>query len=157
MKSTVYVETSVVSYFANRDSRDVIVLAQQQITREWWRETAKSFDLLVSDLVIAEISQGDPQAAGARLAAVASIPILELDLDAQALAARLLNVAALPEKAEDDALHIAVAAVNGMEFLLTWNCKHIANARTREIINMCCRNAGYEPPVICTPAELGGD
>ena len=157
MKSTVYVETSVVSYFANRDSRDVIVLAQQQITREWWRETAKSFDLLVSDLVIAEISQGDPQAAGARLAAVASIPILELDLDAQALAARLLNVAALPEKAEDDALHIAVAVVNGMEFLLTWNCKHIANARTREIINMCCRNAGYEPPVICTPAELGGD
>ena len=157
MKSTVYVETSVVSYFANRDSRDVIVLAQQQITREWWRDTAKSFDLFVSDLVIAEMSQGDPHAVGARLAAVASIPILELDSNAQALAARLLNVAALPEKAEDDALHIAVATVNGMEFLLTWNCKHIANARTREIINMCCRNAGYEPPVICTPAELGGE
>lgn len=76
--------------------------------------------------------------------------------DAEALAARLLQVAALPKKAEDDALHIAVAAVNGMEFLLTWNCTHIANARTREIINRCCRNAGYEPPVICTPAELAG-
>ncbi len=156
MKSSVYLETSVVSYFANRDSRDVIVLAQQQITREWWRDAAPSFELFVSDLVIAEISQGDSQAASARMAAVGQIPVLGLDADAEALAARLLQVAALPKKAEDDALHIAVAAVNGMEFLLTWNCTHIANARTREIINMCCRNAGYEPPVICTPAELAG-
>lgn len=156
MNSTVYLETSVVSYFANRDSRDVIVLAQQQITRDWWRNAARQFDLFVSDLVMAEISQGDPDAATSRIAAVAPIPILGVDAGAEALAARLLQVAALPQKAEDDALHIAIAAVNGMEFLLTWNCTHIANARTREIINMCCRNAGYEPPVICTPAELGG-
>ena len=157
MKPTVYIETSVVSYFANRDSRDVIVLAQQQITRDWWRDAANSFDLFVSDLVVSEIGQGDSLAAKARLEAVLSVPILGLDAESELLAERLLKIAALPQKAQDDALHIAVAAVNGMDFLLTWNCTHIANARTREIINFCCRSAGYEPPVICTPTELGGD
>ena len=157
MNPTVYIETSVVSYFANRDGSDVIVLAQQQITREWWRDAAKSFDLFVSDLVASEIGHGDSLAANARLEAVASIPILGLDAESEALAERLLKIAALPPTAQDDALHIAVATVNGMDFLLTWNCTHIANARTREIINSRCRTAGYEPPVICTPPELRGD
>ena len=122
----------------------MIVLAQRQITREWWRDAAKSFDLFVSDLVVSEIGHGDSLAANARLEAVASIPILGLDAESEALTQRLLKIAALPPKAQDDALHIAVATVNGMDFLLTWNCTHIANARTRGIINSCCRTAGHE-------------
>jgi predicted nucleic acid-binding protein len=156
MNPKVYVESSVVSYLANRDSRDIVVLAQQQITREWWIDAAKSFDLYVSDLVIDEVSRGASDAANARVQAVAKASVLSLDAEVQNLAARLLKSAALPQKAEDDALHIAVATANGMDFLLTWNCTHIANARTREIIIGVCRAAGYEPPVICTPAELQG-
>ncbi len=104
--------------------------------------------------MIGEISNGDPDAVKRRITVVDGLPELELTSQAEALAAKLLLGAALPQKAKADALHIAVATVHGMDYLLTWNCTHIANAIMRPKIESICREAGYEPPVICTPPEL---
>jgi hypothetical protein len=107
-------------------------------------------------LVIRECQAGDPQAAAARLAALAGIPLLDETTEVATLAQTLLRDVPLPAKAASDAVHIATAAVHGMDFLVTWNCTHIANALLRARIETGCRNAGYEPPLICTPEELTG-
>lgn len=125
----VYVETSVVSYLASRPSRDILVAAHQQITSEWWDRRRSRFNLFVSELVIREASAGDANAAARRLAFVEAIPLLALTDAALALAQRLLRDGALPVGSEEDALHVAVAAVHGIHFLMTWNCKHIWWAR----------------------------
>lgn len=153
MKLKVYIETTIPSYLAARPSRDLIKAAQQQITREWW-QTRDRFDLLVSQLVIEESSGGDPDAAKERLEALAGVPVLRISEQATALASRLIEGVPLPDKAAADALHIAIAVVGGVDYLLTWNCKHIANAAMRHGIEAVCRTDGYEPPVICTPVEL---
>jgi hypothetical protein len=128
--------------------------ANQEATRKWWDESRAKFELFVSELVIGEISNGDRDAVKRRIAVVENLPELALTDQAEALAAKLLLGAALPQKAKADALHIAVATVHGMDYLLTWNCTHIANAIMRPKIELICRAAGYEPPVICTPPEL---
>lgn len=156
MKPTVYLETSVISYLAARPSRDLIVAAHQQISQEWW-DARQAWALSVSALVIAESRAGDPAAAQRRLALLDGIPLLHLSDAATDLAEQLLNRIALPARAKDDALHIAVATVHGMDYLLTWNCAHIANARQRPFIETLCQTLGYRPPVICTPEELLGD
>ena len=156
MKSRVYVETSVISYLAARPSRDLIVAAHQQISHEWW-SVRHEWELSISALVISESSAGDADAAKRRLELLDGLPTLHLTNDALELAQRLLASAALPEKAKEDALHIALAAVHGTDYLLTWNCKHIANAGKRPLIETVCETAGYRPPVICTPEELLGD
>ena len=154
MKPTAYIETSVVSYFAARPSRDVVVAAYQQITREWWRTAADRFDLVISALVLSEAEAGDPQAAQARIKALEAITLVEATPDAENLAQRLIDDEAVPRQAADDAAHIAIAVTNGVEFLVTWNFRHIANAEMRSRIERTCRQAGYAPPVICTPNEL---
>jgi predicted nucleic acid-binding protein len=156
MNPKVYIETSVVSYLTARPSRDLIVVAHQQLTQEWWDKRRPNFDLFISQLVIGEASAGDPQAAQQRLQALASIPLLALTPDARDLARELLSNGPLPQKAAEDALHIAVAAVHGIDYLLTWNCKHIANAEIMRKVAQICRANGYEPPVTCTPEELMG-
>ncbi|MBA3943716.1 MAG: type II toxin-antitoxin system VapC family toxin [Herpetosiphonaceae bacterium] len=156
MPSTVYLETTIVSYLTGRSSRDLIVAAHQQLTQEWWDQHRLAFDLYISQLVIQEASAGDPMVPKRRLVALEGIPLLALTEDAVALARALTNDGPVPAKSAADALHIAVAAINGMEFLLTWNCKHIANAITRSSIEAICRVRGYEPPIICTPEELLG-
>lgn len=148
-----YVETTIPSYLTAWPSRDLIRAAHQQITREWWVRR-KGFDLHSSRLVVQECQAGDPQAAADRLAALAGIPLLEQSAAAGELAAVLLRDVPLPEKAASDALHIATAAVHGMQYLLTWNCTHIANVVLRPPIEAVCRAAGFEPPLICTPEEL---
>ncbi len=153
MKLKVYIETTIPSYLTAWPNRDLIKAVQQQITREWW-QTRDRFDLLVSQLVLEESSEGDPQAATERLKALADLPVLRISEGAIALASRLVDEVALPAKAAADALHIAVAVVGGVDYLLTWNCKHIANAAMRHMIEAVCRADGYEPPVICTPVEL---
>ena len=130
------------------------VAANQQTTRDWWDHHRQEFELFVSRFVVDECSDGDPVAAQERLVYLAGIPLLETSDDVSALAQSLLNDVPLPEKAAIDALHIAVAAVNGIEYLLTWNCKHIANPSLRPRIEQRCRELGYEPPAICTPQEL---
>jgi hypothetical protein len=153
MKPRVYIETTVLSYLTALPSRDVVHAAHQQVTVEWWG-AREAFELFVSDAVLAEARLGDPAAAARRLAAAQSLTVLAATGDAQHLANALLAAATMPRKAAIDAVHVAIAAVNGMDFLLTWNCAHIANAAMRPRIESVCRSVGFEPPTICTPEEL---
>lgn len=157
MKSRVYIETTIVSYLAARPSRDLISLAHQQITQDWWDGRRSHFELFVSELVVREAGMGDGEAASRRLALVQPLPMLQLNDVASHLARTLMKRNAIPAKAVEDALHISVATAHGMDYLLTWNCKHIANAETRNLIVTTCRAEGYEPPIICTPEELLGE
>lgn len=157
MKQRVYVETSVISYLVSRPSSDVRIAASQLITREWWEERSGRFDLFVSEFVLAEASLGDAAAARLRVDAVAGIPELEATELVRQLGAALMADGPVPAAAEIDAYHIAIAAVNGMDYLLTWNCRHIANAGIRGKIEDVCRSNGYDPPTICTPQELMED
>lgn len=129
-------------------------MANQNTTTEWWELRRPNYSVFASDLVIAEASSGYPEASQRRLAAIADLPLLQISENVRALAQALIDSHALPEKAEADAYHVAIAAVNGVAYLLTWNCTHIANAHTRPKIETTCRTLGYEPPVICTPLEL---
>jgi PIN domain len=153
LKSRVYLETTVISYLTAAPSRDIVQAAHQQITREWW-ERRKDFDLFVSQAVITESSRGDSSAAARRLAVLQDVAILEVTKDASRLAEAFIEQHALPAKAAVDALHIAVAVVMGMDYVLTWNCTHLANAVIRPKIEDACRELGFDPPVICTPEEL---
>jgi predicted nucleic acid-binding protein len=154
MRSKLYVETSVISYLTARPGRDLIAAAHQELTREWWQRAESEFDLYASRLVVAEAQLGDPDAAAARLLALEPITLLSETAESRALASKLLAAGGLPKKAASDALHIAVATVHGMDYLVTWNCKHIANARMLRFVTQTCRAANFEPPVICTPEEL---
>lgn len=153
MKPRIYVETTIPSYLTAWPSRDLVRAAQQQVTREWW-DRRDGFDLFISRLVLVECQAGDPTAAVERMTALAGLPVLEPTAEAAALADALVRYVPLPARAVADALHIAIAAANGIEYLLTWNCTHIANATLRPQIEAVCRDAGFEPPLICTPQEL---
>ncbi|HEX9943449.1 MAG TPA: type II toxin-antitoxin system VapC family toxin [Thermoanaerobaculia bacterium] len=153
MRAKVFLETSVISYLTALPSRDIVHAAHQQITRDWWDQRSR-FDLYVSQAVLREAARGATDAAARRLAVVEDIPVLAVTAEASELAERFLHEGTLPAKAAIDAIHIAVAVINGMDYLLTWNCSHIANARIRGRIEKTCRDAGFQPPVICTPEEL---
>lgn len=137
-----------------RPSRDVRASAWQQLTYQWWNESRPAYEVFTSELVIAEASGGDPEASARRLEALEGIPELRIDEEASELAARLLAEGGVPPKAEADALHVAVAAVQGMDYLLTWNCRHIDNAALKPAVRSICAVAGYACPEICTPMEL---
>ena len=154
MKPTVYVETSVIGYLTSRPREDPIVAGHQNTTREWWQTAADQFDLMASELVVRECSAGDHSAAEERLEALAEITLLRTTSDADQFADALIAGLAVPESHPEDALHIALAVVNGIQYLVTWNFRHIVNAAVRSTIERICRDAGYEPPIICTPEEL---
>lgn len=154
MLAATYLDSNVISYLTARPSRDVVTLAHQQLTREWWDRHRHGFELHISELVLYEIARGDESAAQLRLNFVREMPVLRIAPDARVLADRIFRATTLPDKAVSDALHVALAAVNGMDFLLTWNCTHIANAVVLKIVNAVCRDNGYEPPIVCTPEEL---
>ncbi len=153
MKS-VYIETSIASYLTARPSRDLRAAAWQQTTLQWWTQERPSYELFTSELVLAEARAGDVEAAGRRAAILNDVPLLAMTDESKELAARLLADGGLPAQAEADALHIAVASVHGMDYLLTWNCRHIDNAATKPVIRSICAIAGYACPEICTPLEL---
>ncbi len=157
MKPVAYIETSVVSYLTARTPRNTVAAAYREITRAWWRGAADRFDLVASALVVSEAGAGDPIAARSRLSALETVAILDATAESEALAGRLLEAGAVPRRAGDDAAHIAIAAANGVDYLVTWNFRHIANAAMRSRIEGVCRQAGYAPPVICTPGELRED
>ena len=152
-RGRIYLETTVVSHLAARPRRDLRVAAHQQATSEWWTRRRGDFDLFASQLVVEEASAGDEEAAR-RLEYLKGVPLLDLTDQSLALAEKLLADDVVPTEAEQDALHIAVAAVHGMDYLLTWNCRHIANATMRGQIERTCVEAGCDAPVICTPEEL---
>jgi hypothetical protein len=157
MGKVVYVETSIISYLAARPSRDVITSGHQQATHEWWQSERIRFTLCASALVLKEASAGDHAAATARLQWLQGVKLLSITPEAEALSEALINQAALPAKAAADALHVAIATIHRTDFLLTWNCKHIANAEKRSLIDHVCRQRGFGPPTLCTPDELFGD
>lgn len=154
VREKVYLETSVISYLTARPSRDVVKLAKQQLTREWWKICRKHFDLFVSRPVVNEISDGDVEAARLRLESVAGLPELAATDEVDTLYGKLLSANIVPKKAPLDALHIAMAAVHGMNFLLTWNCTHINNATNKPKIAEIIERAGYTEVIMATPEEL---
>lgn len=154
MKPRIYLETTIPSYLTAWPSRDLVRGAHQQITRAWWDRRRDDFDLFISQFVLDEAGAGDPSAAQRRLAVMNDLQLLDASEEVELLASELVTRVPLPAKAATDALHIAIAAINGMDYLLTWNCTHIANAELRSRIELVIRERGYEPPIICTPEEL---
>ena len=156
MSASVYIESSVISYLTARTSRDLISASRQAITADWWQNKLRHYDAYISVLVIEEISAGHPEAASQRLYAVAELPVVGISPTAQTLAGALLAAKAVPANSDRDALHIAIAALQGAEFLLTWNFKHINNAETRALIARVVAEHGLACPVLCSPEELTG-
>lgn len=157
MASSVYIETTIPSYLTAWRSPELSMAAKQQTTRQWWDECREHFDLFISDAVLLEASGGDPEAAQRRLEILEGIPVLSPQPEADEIALSLIDRLALPDRAITDAAHIAICVVHGMDYLLTWNCTHIANATYQPIINDVCDAFGYAMPVICTPDQLMGD
>lgn len=153
MKPKVYVETSIPSYLTAWRSRDIVIAGNQETTKEWW-DRRDDFELFISEFVLVEVASGTPEAAERRLAVLNGIPEIEITAEVELIAQRLLSQASLPSRARVDALHIAIATLGGMDYLLTWNCAHIANPAFRGRIETVIRSFGYEPPIICTPLEL---
>lgn len=153
LKPKVYVETSIPSYLTAWRSRDIVIAGNQETTREWW-DRREDFELFISEFVLEEASGGAPEAAERRLEVLSGIPEIEISEEVELIAQELLLHASLPPRAKIDALHIAMAAIGGMDYLLTWNCAHIANPAFRSRIEAVIRSFGYEPPIICTPLEL---
>lgn len=155
--SRVFVETTILSYLAARPSRDLITAANQQLTHEWWDRRRGDFALCVSEAVLREARAGDRQVAAKRTDRAAGLPLLAITDEVIALAEALVQRGPLPPQAATDAVHIAVAAVHAVDYLVTWNCKHIANAEMRHRVLAVCEECGHRLPVICTPAELMGE
>ena len=154
MKLSVYLETSVISYLTGPLSRNIIVAANQHITREWWQIRRHEYHLFISPWVVGEVSQGRSSESEKRLAILNQIPVLHASGEVNELALVLLKDQIIPSKASDDAYHIAVATVHKVNYLLTWNCKHIANAKLQPRLHQIGHQRGYEIPVLCTPYEL---
>ena len=156
--ATVYIETSIVGYMTARSSKAVIFLARQQLTQQWWADHRRKYDLVTSQLVLDEAGAGDPTASQIRLELLDRLPLLDIQLpEVTTLAECLIANHLLPEKAVADARHVAVASIFGVDYLLTWNCRHIANAETLPGIYRLVRDSGFEPPLVVTPEEFSGN
>lgn len=156
-KQKVYIETSVVSYYASRPSRDLIIAARQETTRVLWPVLSNRFDRYISMLVLEEINKGDLTAVDERKKAVVDIPVLDITQESEYLAEIIVREGLIPERFGEDSLHIALASVNGMDYLLTWNFRHLNNALTKTHVGRFIEKQGYIPPVVCSPDELLGD
>jgi predicted nucleic acid-binding protein len=156
MKPSLYIETTVPSYLVSRDSRDVVVLAHQQITRIWWKTRLADFRAYISPVVLMEARAGDPEQARQRIEILAPFPVLEASEAAERLAVRYMDELGLPDNAIRDAAHLAFACVYELDFLVTWNCAHIANGEIVRRLTQFNTAAGVATPTICTPEELLG-
>ena len=157
-KKTVYLETSFISYLTNRLSRDLIVAAHQQVTRAWWDKKREDYYLVVSPVVVDEINRGDVDASLERQSKIKGLPILELKPEVLVLAERILKKCNLSNKVLPDALHLALSAVHGIDYIITWNFKHMANVEIEYAIIEACEELRYRPSNICTPLEfMGGE
>lgn len=153
---SVYLETTFISYLVSRPSRDLLVAAHQQTTHEWWTNRRQDFECYVSQVVIDEALAGDPEEAKKRMEKISAFPVLEVTEKAESLTRSILAGGTIPPRFVRDAAHIAVAAVNDVDYLLTWNCTHLANAQIIRRVSVVCNREGYNMPVICTPEELMG-
>ena len=151
---TVYIESSVISYYTARRSRDLIAAAHQEITLDWWENALPLFEPFVSQIVFDEIVRGDKEAAQLRLVSVQEFQVLEMMPEVVELADRYYRALEIPDKARNDSFHMALAVYHGMDYLATWNCTHIAAGRVRGIVETINDRQGYQTPIICTPEEL---
>ena len=152
--ATVYIETSIVSYLRHRPSSQVVMSARQFLTHQWWNDERANYELVTSQYVMDEASDGDPVLSAERLQALKGIPLLPIDARIGVIASEIMNRAILPPQASIDALHIAMAARHEIQYLLTWNCKHIANAKILPRIYKVLLDLGCPIPIICTPEEM---
>lgn len=157
MPESIYIETTIPSLLVARPSRQLVEAARQQLTRIWWDDHRVNYDLMCSQTVLDECARGESEMAAKRLELLDSIPLLDLSADVLTISKDLLNREIIPPKAADDAIHIAVASVHEIDYLLTWNCKHIANPHLRRRISDCLSAHGLRPTIICTPGNLIGD
>ena len=154
---SVYLETTLISYLVARPSRDLLVAAHQQTTQDWWADRRADFECYVSQVVIDEASAGDPEEARKRMAVMGSLAVLAVTEDAESVAQAILSSGVILPRAVRDAAHIAVATVHEIDYLLTWNCRHLANAQIRRKISLVTGSLGRRMPLICTPEELMGE
>ena len=157
MKPKLYLETTIPSYLTANPSRDLIIAAYQQITLYWWENRRNTFEIFISQFVIDEAGQGDTEASQKRLKIISEFDLLDINEEVANLAAMILQSGIIPKKSSIDAAHISIATVHNMQFLLTWNCTHIANAEITTALHSLCLSSGYQCPVICTPIELMGE
>lgn len=155
--TTVYIETSIVSYLRQRPSAQVIMAARQLLTYRWWIQERNNYELVTSQYVVDEAAGGDALLAAERLDSLRGIPLLALEPNVGVIAQEIISRAILPPQASVDALHIAVAAHHGIDYLLTWNCKHIANAKILPRIRQVLTDLSCAIPIICTPEEMVAD
>ncbi len=156
LKETVYIETSIIGYLTARPTSNLIVAANMQTTKSWWDNKRDNFDIYISEIVIEEVSRGDSEMAAQRLSIVKDFPSLEVTKISVKLASEFIAKSNLPPSAYDDAIHIAIATINELDYLLTWNCKHIANAQIQKKLREIAESFSYKLPTICTPVELTG-
>ena len=154
---SVYLETTIFSYLVARPSRDVVVAGHQQTTADWWARRRGDFVCVISDFLVTEISRGDAAPSGARLRLTEGLPRLQSTPEVTQLASRFVTAGALPHNAQGDALHLALAVASEVNYLLTWNCAHLANAQLIGRMREVAAQLGRRLPVICTPDELMGD
>lgn len=155
--TTLYIETSIVSYLRQKPSTQVVTAARQLLTHQWWNNDRQNYDLVISQYVVDEASAGDPTLAAERLESLDGVPLLPDAPEVPQIARDIMSLGVLPKQAEVDALHIASVAHHRIQYLLTWNCKHIANAKILPRIHTALRDMGIPIPIICTPEELLGD
>jgi predicted nucleic acid-binding protein len=156
-KPSVYIETTVIGYLTSRQQSDAIVAGHQLATPKWWQTARDKFRLVVSQLVIDECARGDQVAAAERVQAISDLNLVGITSDVHRIASALLSRGAVPQTEPKDAAHIAIAASHGVEYLVTWNFRHIANPSARRMIEEVITSAGFTPPIICSPEELSED
>jgi len=154
LTQALYIETTIISYLAARPSRDAIISGHQVATHLWWESYRGRYALFCSTLVVEEAEAGDSDAATRRLAYIEDTPKLAVTDAVKELARIMIDKAVVPRGYPQDALHIAICAVHDIDFLLTWNCRHLANALSRKRIENTVQEQGYRCPIICTPEEL---
>lgn len=156
-RPTVYVETSVVSYLVAKPARDIVIAGRQQVTRDWWDMARRQYRLVVSDAVIREAKAGNPDMARTRLLVLDELDMVRTSPSVERLARQLIDARAIPDRAIADAVHVATAVANGVDYLVSWNFRHIAGAQARKRIDAACVRAGFSPVILCSPDQLMED
>ena len=154
MSPSLYLETTVPSYLAGGIAGDLIVAAHIEATKRWWTDERQKYRLFVSAVVNDEIARGNREIAEQRRRLIVTLPLLRVTTAVVQLAGRLFDHLRLPESARPDAFHLALACHYNLDFLLTWNMKHIAGGHVRWTLEKLQRVGGIVIPTICTPEEL---
>lgn len=157
MKEIAYIETTIVSYLVARPSRDLVLSAHQQVTREWWENERVNYHCIASEEVAREAMLGDTGMAQARIKVLEDLQIVGITAEVEAMAATFMATGALPPTMRPDATHLAAATMSGADYLLTWNCRHLANAHVLRRLQKEAERRGWQLPGVCTPLELMGD